>query len=792
MTTSIYSKATISKTTILKQLILQICLLLGTAVLGFADCNTLPGGFQIRSFQDGSGTHQYGLFLPKQYSPDQKWPVILSLHGAGEKGTDGQLPISTGLAVALEHSPDLPFVVVFPQCEDVTGRSLTGWMADSPDGRRAMSILDQVEKDFSVDASRRILTGWSMGGYGAWSFAAAYPKHWSSVLILAGGALPNSLNLKELADARTPVWAISGKQDPLISYTQSQQLVDQLNQLGGNGEFTLLSPAGHNICPTVYAAPQVFQWLTAPQSTNPKAIQLQGVKPLPIRTRYARECQLHERLIPAAMSIRMGNAALAELATGMPAAIPQESLQGTLANVRQTVGNPEDPWTVELSDLKFQCHVTRFQIQAISGCRLGMEIDLHPLKLTIGRTRLSSQRHFAEAGEIQIQLGLHEPATLKLEVQPVFQEGRLRLIPLRQNFDFDEGNWYISPPENIQIRSPVYTADQMKTGIVGSLYESRGEMVKQVLGVVPDLLKNIEAQLGFRAAPALARVLSPVPALIPEIEVGPSQVELHSDGISMLCDIQALSYTPGPALPVHPKVELADLENDSGLGLELTLDAITQLTRVSVEQDRAKVNVLDISDDQFAVLANSERMHEVFPDLNAAPARDLRTVLRLLSPLVLKAGNASNTQEIDLLLSADRVCLEVFDPDSKGELIPVGRLIFQMEQPMVLSQPSIGQDGQSRLGIRWQDHCRVTFLHAESLTEGMPAPQVNSATFETLFQEAWLSWAAEHATQSISTEVVQLGTAQVRLQKIESHGDRLEFHLEAVSFQPEPKVAAGK
>src|SRR5207302_8590408 len=122
------------------------------------------------------------------YTPAKKWPVILFLHGAGERGNDGVLPTQVGLGPLVRlREANFPFVVVSPQCEDVRGRVRKGWSLDTADGQRALETLEQVEKEFSVDPKREILTGWSMGGYGTWEMAAAFPERWHSVVPLSGG-----------------------------------------------------------------------------------------------------------------------------------------------------------------------------------------------------------------------------------------------------------------------------------------------------------------------------------------------------------------------------------------------------------------------------------------------------------------------------------------------------------------------------------------------------------------------------------------------------------------------------
>jgi predicted peptidase len=140
---------------------LTVVLLLTSATAwGQAPAAARTTGFLSRIYKDETGSHKYVIFLPRAYTPSKKWPVILFLHGAGERGTDGVLPIYYGLGPLVRlREANFPFVVVFPQAEDMRGRLLKGWSPKTADGQRALKILEDVEKVYSVDTTREILTG---------------------------------------------------------------------------------------------------------------------------------------------------------------------------------------------------------------------------------------------------------------------------------------------------------------------------------------------------------------------------------------------------------------------------------------------------------------------------------------------------------------------------------------------------------------------------------------------------------------------------------------------------------
>lgn len=742
------------------------------------DCAKLPEGFQFRTFNDTAGEHRYALFTPRQYDPARKWPVILFLHGAGEKGTDTNLLLSGMLAVALEKSPDLPFIVVFPQCEDLTGRALTGWLAEGGAAQRALKILDEVERDFSVDVDHRVLVGWSMGGYGAWSLAAAHPKKWSAVMTLAGGAIHDELSLAELAQAKTPVWAISAQGDPLIPYQRSEKLVQQLVQAGGRANFTLLPSDQHDICRQVFASPQVFEWMLHPDTVSPAAIELQAVTPLPARTQYFR-CFVESHVIPDSLALRLGNAPFETLAPALPELLSSAPIAGKLANIERIVGDGPASMTVRLSDVSYRCDVTRIWAHGISGGRLGLEVDFEPLELTIGQTTLDSVRHQARTGPIRIQIGIHRPATLKIEVQPVVDAGELRLRLLRKSFSFSQGNWYIQPPAQVETHSDQFTSDQLVTGIVGSLYGGRQDLIDRILAVVPDLLQRAEDELRMREAPRLAKMLSPLPVLVPDLNVTPSQVRTDQQGVSVLCNLNVSVRRKTVPTPTGHVLDLHSISAGDQLQVGIALDAVTAISQMTVSQNMAQVNVLDISEDQFARLADPRFMTQIMSGLETVdPQLQLNTILRLLDPMVVsKSPGDELPAATRLTLQSSAVALDVFrQTEASASPEPVGRIVFSLSQPITIEPPVNRDTSDAAMQIRWAPECEVRFLRGESLA-GSAIPVVQGQQFEAVFESAWSAWGQAHGQQEIPIVVGRLGPTWLRIESLRASDRELNLHL---------------
>ncbi|GIX03110.1 MAG: hypothetical protein KatS3mg113_0116 [Planctomycetaceae bacterium] len=190
------------------------------------------GRFVDRVYRDAEGEHKYVVFEPAGYHPGRRWPLILYLHGASGRGTDGRGPLMLGMGPAVkQRAATLPFLVVFPQCENVHSRLLGGWHEEPRELERALRILHEVEQAYAVDRSHEVLVGTSMGGFGAWELAARMPERWRAVIPISGGGDPQRVT----SLARTRIWAFHALDDQLVPPSASSGLVEQIQQAGGTG-----------------------------------------------------------------------------------------------------------------------------------------------------------------------------------------------------------------------------------------------------------------------------------------------------------------------------------------------------------------------------------------------------------------------------------------------------------------------------------------------------------------------------------------------------------------------------
>jgi predicted peptidase len=226
--------------------------LLGGAAPALAADNDARG-FCERIHKDKDGKEaKYFVFIPHAYKGDQDYPLILFLHGGGESGTDGKLPLRAYLGPRIKkEEKEFPFIVVFPQSQKGT------WNASSEDGQRAMAIMADVQKELRVDPRRLIVAGGSMGGSGSWSFAMKHPDVWAAVVPICGiGDVKQADRIKHI-----PCWCFHGAKDDGVKVEHSRRMIDALRAAGGNPKYTEYPEGGHGIGNMVWGTKELLAWL---------------------------------------------------------------------------------------------------------------------------------------------------------------------------------------------------------------------------------------------------------------------------------------------------------------------------------------------------------------------------------------------------------------------------------------------------------------------------------------------------------------------------------------------------
>lgn len=226
--------------------------LLMTGLVGIGSVFSAETGFIDKVHKDADGKEaKYVVFIPQDYKGDKEYPVILFLHGAGETGTDGKKQAQTGLGNAIrKNEKNFGFITIFPQSQD------RNWRAGSKDADRALKILEATMKEYKTDSKRVYLTGLSMGGYGTWSLAAAYPTKWAAIAPVCGGGDPKAAEkFKDL-----PCWCFHGDADKAVAVEKSREMIEALKKAGGKPEYTEYPGVAHNSWDKAYGTAELYTW----------------------------------------------------------------------------------------------------------------------------------------------------------------------------------------------------------------------------------------------------------------------------------------------------------------------------------------------------------------------------------------------------------------------------------------------------------------------------------------------------------------------------------------------------
>jgi dienelactone hydrolase len=577
-------------------------------------------GFLSRVYKDESGSHKYVIFVPRGYTPAKKWPVILFLHGAGERGTDGVLPIYYGLGPLVQvREANFPFVVVFPQAEEMRGRLLKGWSPSTADGQRALKILEQVEKDYSVDTKREILTGWSMGGYGAFEMAAASPERWKAVVPVSGGG--DEAWGEKLKNV--PIWAWHGKLDHSVHADESQKMIAAIEAASGKPRYTEVPDGDHDVWKVAYDDDALYAWMLNPQGDPAKLAPVTS-RPRPAAGQSATAVPEPPFIpaldMPRAVYARLGNEMLSALAESIPKMIPHDALVGRLADISDSTSAEGRSFSVYMSGLSYRAQVVRAAVKAYRNDRLNIQLALSNATVTIGATSMQGDRHSAEAGPINIVIGHQRPVWLSFDVTPRVVDRKLRFQHVATWFSIPNDNWYVTAPAGVSAHGFGLTEGRVSSGLVSGLYGRKATLEQKVAGVIPGVITEIEKRFDAAAAGKSATSVWPLPVYQPRLRLWPQEVSTDENGVSLVLGATAAALDPTkPALKVRTAPALgapvADVPQSTKLQVGVAPQMMGPLTEMLVEANVGRIHVADTPSKSLAKLADAATMAEAIPDL---------------------------------------------------------------------------------------------------------------------------------------------------------------------------------
>ena len=196
-----------------------------------------------------SETLRHAVYLPPDFESRDNWPLVIFLHGAGERGTDLSGVYRHGPFREIKEGREFPFVAVAPQ---ISGRKYWACYAETLN-----AMLDTWIKDYRIDPARVYLTGLSMGGTGTWMWGMMNPERFAAIMPMCGTGICWCAGTL----GSVPVWAFHGDKDDIVPMDESARMVERLAAGGADVTFTVMEGYGHDCWTETYHREDIYDWL---------------------------------------------------------------------------------------------------------------------------------------------------------------------------------------------------------------------------------------------------------------------------------------------------------------------------------------------------------------------------------------------------------------------------------------------------------------------------------------------------------------------------------------------------
>ena len=231
------------------------------------DPKELPPGVEVRTHAGADGTeYQHLLVRPAEVEEGRTYPLVVFLHGAGERGSN-PVVVSKHFFPAMlrpENRERFPCFILAPQCPQNERWGSIDWRTNADEGAMTAplaavkELVDDALEEFPIDRDRLYLTGLSMGGYGTWDWTARDPEFWTAAAPICGGG--NVEKAAALTDL--PLWVAHGDRDPAVPVERSRTMVAAVSEAGGFPIYVEYPGMGHDVWTTAYGTPEgLVAWM---------------------------------------------------------------------------------------------------------------------------------------------------------------------------------------------------------------------------------------------------------------------------------------------------------------------------------------------------------------------------------------------------------------------------------------------------------------------------------------------------------------------------------------------------
>lgn len=228
--------------------------------------------FEKEQFLKERDSLNYRILYPENFTKDKAYPVILFLHGAGERGKDNEAQLTHGSSLFLEKRKEFPAIVIFPQAPkedywahvDINRDSVPTEFNFKSSGAPTkslglvMALMDSIVKEGFVDSEKIYVGGLSMGAMGTYELLSRKPEMFSAAFAICGGA--NPAIVKNYKDGLN-IWIFHGEKDEVVLPKYSKQMAREINSMGGNAKLSLYPEDNHNSWDSAFAEPYLLPWL---------------------------------------------------------------------------------------------------------------------------------------------------------------------------------------------------------------------------------------------------------------------------------------------------------------------------------------------------------------------------------------------------------------------------------------------------------------------------------------------------------------------------------------------------
>ena len=632
------------------------------------------GQFVDRVYRDADGDHKYVVFIPAGHTPAKGWPVILYLHGASCRGTDGRAQLVSGLASAVKlKMATFPFLIVFPQCENTQSRLQGGWSDEPTEADRALRILDTVEREDSIDKSREILAGLSMGGTGVWELAARTPDRWAALVPVSAVGRPE----QAAKIAKIPAWTFHAVSDPLVPLSVPRDMVAAIRAAGGRAFLSEVPARSHDISHLTLTQQAVQDWMLDP-SKEPQ-VDLEWKQPAGYSNGMEQEVPFVAGAeISHALRLRVCNDILESHAYALPQTLSTSgAMSGHLPGVQQSAKVGFLPYDVSLSGLHFQGHVEQARLVTQAPDRLLVQLGLRNVTATVSNTQINGRLLFsASVGPMNVVIGHRAPVWLSVVIRPRVENRRLKLDVVGADFQIQSDNWYVTEPAGVHVRGMPFLNGRVADGMVDGVYSRKGEIERQVVAGVPRMVQQIEAKLDEQFHKIVSFGQLPMPIWQMRLRYWPEQVAIDEHGITLAVgatmsalghptkDFKMRKYAP-------PSEQLTLVK--TGTEVAASPQLIAAWAELIVAGRVNSFNACDFARESFRKLANREFLQEAIPDLKRyGEDLETNTDMVVMKPVQLRAAQAPVKLTPESKVAAEN-CFSV--------LVPQIRLAISIRRP---------------------------------------------------------------------------------------------------------------